>query len=111
MPDADRLDAAGEALLDLVQSMALVFDLNWEMTSGQLEAPHLPWVIAAGGTFLRPNVEDESNNWANRGALLAAYRRAVEVLRDRGHDPEAVFGNEPAGGRPHLRVERGGLDG
>lgn len=76
--------AADRALLELVDSLAAVFDNDWEFTSEQLHVHAEPWFIAQGGTFLRPGVDDESNNWMNRGSLLAAYRRAVRVLRNRG---------------------------
>ena len=50
----------------------LVFDDDWTMTKECLADPtHL---IAEDGTFLDPQVPDESNNWHNRGVLLAAYR-------------------------------------
>jgi hypothetical protein len=75
---------AERALLELVDSLAAVFDIDWEFTSEQLHVRTEPWFIAPGATFLRPGVDDESNNWANRGALLAAYRDAVRVLRSRG---------------------------
>ena len=39
-----------------------------------------PSLISARGTFLRPDVGDESDNWANRGVLLAAYRELKNSL-------------------------------
>lgn len=32
------------------------------------------------GTFIQPGVADEYNDWENRGALLAAYRRLKALL-------------------------------
>lgn len=87
-PGGAVLTPAEQALFELVQGMALVFDHDWEMTVSQLSISTDPWVIAPQGTFLRPHVADESNNWANRGAVLAAYRHAVQILRARGVDPE-----------------------
>ena len=40
--------------------------------------------IARGGTFLNPGVNDESNNWANRGHLLDVYRRLVAEMKKAG---------------------------
>lgn len=31
-------------------------------------------IISEEGTFLRPRIEDETEDWGNRGALLKAYR-------------------------------------
>lgn len=39
-----------------------------------------PSLISARGTFLRPDVGDECDNWANRGVLLAAYRELKNSL-------------------------------
>ncbi|MDW3195522.1 MAG: hypothetical protein R8G66_24305 [Cytophagales bacterium] len=39
-------------------------------------------VISSEGTFLNPNVDDEIEDWGNRGALLQAYRQLKESLND-----------------------------
>lgn len=31
-------------------------------------------IVAEDGTFVHPKVEDETEDWGNRGRLLAAYR-------------------------------------
>lgn len=55
---------------DFLSGFELVFDYDWEMTKNCIE--NSEYFIS--GTFVRPNVEDESNNWANRGSLLEDYR-------------------------------------
>lgn len=104
MPELDRpLPPADleRALGALVEYMALVFDHDWDMTVSQLGARPDARVIAPRATFLNPLVEDESNNWANRGALLGAYRAAVAAIRARGIgvDP-VVAASAPAGSGP-----------
>jgi hypothetical protein len=86
----DRGPEAGtalDALADLVDKLHLVLHHDWEFTKDALNANPGTYTIAPGATFLEPGVEDESNNWGNRGSLLAAYRRALMVLRAHGREP------------------------
>ncbi|WP_044210114.1 hypothetical protein [Flammeovirga sp. OC4] len=39
-------------------------------------------IIAGNGTFINPKVEDETEDWGNRGALLNEYRRLKEYLEN-----------------------------
>ena len=71
---SEKLLRAYESFLGAFE---LVFDNDWEMTLGRIADPDF---ISEKGTFLRPGVDDESNNWANRGALLAAYRELIDCL-------------------------------
>lgn len=50
------------------------------------------FLIKDSGTFLQPDVSDESNNWGNRGSLLAAYRHLVEVL-EKSNIPHSIRGD------------------
>jgi hypothetical protein len=68
-----------KAVADFVSSFELVFDNGWEFTQSVLQEPEQ--YISDGCTFIQPNVQDESNNWANRGHLLNWYRR-LKVLLD-----------------------------
>ena len=81
----------GEALREVVESIGeftrsfeLVFDNDWDFTLTMLRLdPHeLGFYITPDGTFLNPGVQDESNNWANRGALLYAYRGLLRALEN-----------------------------
>jgi len=73
-----------KALLDavarFVDSFELVFDGDWELTHGRIADPE----CVIKGTFIHPNVEDESNNWGNRGSLLRSYRHLKALLKDLG---------------------------
>jgi hypothetical protein len=39
-------------------------------------------IISEGGTFLEPGVEDETEDWGNRGALLQRYRQLKRLLQE-----------------------------
>ena len=76
--DDDYIDA----VVNFVDRFELVFDNDWEMTKSIIQDPK--YYIEEDGTFLEPRVEDESNNWANRGGLLASYRKLKKLMLDRG---------------------------
>lgn len=93
-PSPDRM----QEFLDAFEE---VFDRDWTYTSEMLgiqeetasqrqEAAKfgleaIP-VIAEGGTFLRPGVDDEVEDWGNRARLLAAYRALRNEVSGRsGH--------------------------
>jgi hypothetical protein len=72
-----------EALDDFVGSFELVFDNDWEITKARIRDGDY---ISTDGTFIEPKVEDESNNWGNRGALLTSYRRLRRLMDEYGFD-------------------------
>lgn len=62
------------SLRQFLESFEAVFgETDWPVTLANLQND-AEYFIDPNGTFLEPYVEDESNNWGNRGALLAAYR-------------------------------------
>ena len=102
---------AGKALRDVLeatayflQSFEFTFDGDWPHTLTILSAGQRTFelFIKPDGTFLNPGVEDETSNWANRGALLNAYRellRALEnaerTLQAQRKSPEQTSTGEP----------------
>jgi hypothetical protein len=66
------MDDPEEVLLDFLDHLYLLLHDDWEHARDRCADPDY---IAPTGTFLAPDVDDESNNWANRGAFLAAWRR------------------------------------
>jgi hypothetical protein len=75
----NRFEATGvkDAAHDLLAAIEAVFHFDWDFTKhalgiGDKDAGSY---VAPGATFLEPHVHDESNNWGNRGSLLAAVRR------------------------------------
>lgn len=64
-----------------LDSFETVFgERDWWLTREAIAGPLAEHNIHPNGTFLEPGVEDESNNWANRGSLLSAYRRLKHQL-------------------------------
>lgn len=57
-----------------------VFDHDWDYTKSAMENAIDHDLIKENGTFIKPLVEDESNNWGNRGSLLDEYRTLRKVL-------------------------------
>lgn len=73
-----------DKLRRFMTAFELVFDNDWEFTESAINGDMCMWMIAADGTFLRPKVLDESNNWCNRGNLLKAYRELVVEMKTQG---------------------------
>lgn len=71
----DGLHELLDACREFLAHFENVFDHDWEQTKDRIgDADFVP------GTFLAPGVPDESDNWANRGSLLASYRRLKQLL-------------------------------
>jgi len=74
----------GKLILQLqafLDSFEVVFgDADWETTRCNLQDDVN--LISPTGTFLNPSVDDESNNWHNRGNFLAVYRGLKEMLNE-----------------------------
>ncbi len=64
-------------LVDFIINFELVFKNDWDFTKGIILED---FYIKDNGSFLEPGVDDESNNWANRGLLLESFRKLREFL-------------------------------
>ena len=88
-------DEVQTATREFLQAFEEVFDYDWTYTTSMLgiwketaeqaettRAMDLEtiYMIEPDGTFLRPGVEDEVENWGNRARLLECYRRLKELL-------------------------------
>jgi hypothetical protein len=69
---SNTMDDNEQVLQVFLDLFYLVFHDEWEYTRDRCTDPLF---IAPAGTFVEPRVDDDSNNWANRGALLWAWRR------------------------------------
>jgi hypothetical protein len=57
--------------------------------------------IKSDGTFIHPNVEDEHNNWGNRGGLLDSYENLMDFIKKHGLAGQSFgFGSGPFGEYP-----------
>ena len=80
-----------EKVVRFVEMFWVVFDNDWWMTKATLGVSEGNGAVADDGSFLNPQVDDESNNWANRGALLAAYRDLTKAMGQLGLPSEPPF--------------------
>lgn len=86
--DDQRVQELIETLLpEFIYSLNLVFDNDWEATKDRIISESF---ITEDGTFLDPNIDDESNNWWNRGSFLSRYRK----IRQRMDELRLTFKNE-----------------
>lgn len=74
---------------NFLTSFDLVFNLDWEHSKICLE--ECSYFIEPTGTFVDPGVEDEENNWSNRGILLKNYRELVKYIRANKIDINTYF--------------------
>jgi len=84
---SQRVHELEEVISKFITNFELVFDNDWEMTQSCIANGDL---IGNNGTFINPDVSDESNNWGNRGALLDIYRHLLEVM-DKNSIPHSNF--------------------
>ena len=93
----EDMDGLLDSLRHFVALFELVFDLDWEMTQACIrDSEHM---ISEDGTFIHPMVDDESNNWWNRGAILASYRDLVERMEALGIDRTSWNGDVQSGAK------------
>ncbi len=74
----ESIEELETTLKEFMQDFDLVFSEDWEITVTHIT--HEDY-IQKDGTFLDPKVDDASNNWANRGALLESYGKLTELMR------------------------------
>lgn len=78
-----------------LEHLEAVFHMDWDKTKGCIGGEDDYDFIAKEGTFLKPLVEDESNNWWNRGSFLSRYRHLRQILRQYGFDSQYDDLQEP----------------
>ncbi|MYM95791.1 hypothetical protein [Duganella vulcania] len=74
-----------DALIEFIGAFEVVFRYDWEYTKIMIGDE------AAGATFLEPGLDDESEDWAARGALLERYRALVGAMQSQGLEPKFPF--------------------
>jgi hypothetical protein len=68
-----------QLISNFLLSFELVFGVDWDYSQMCLEESKS--YISAKGTFIDPLMQDEQNNWANRGSLLNAYRELIGYIK------------------------------
>jgi hypothetical protein len=88
MPDVELEKAVAE----LVGAFEVVFRYDWEYTSTVMQG-----MVMDNANFIEPGIEDESDDWGARGALLEKYRALVSLMKSRGIKPQFPFPLERLG--------------
>lgn len=73
------------ALAEFIGAFEVVFRYDWSYTRMMIGDE------AEGATFIEPGLEDKSEDWGARGALLEKYRQLVSVMKARGIEPVFPF--------------------
>ena len=63
-----------------------VFGSDWKHTLMMMYPFDNSSYIQEGATFIEPNVEDEYDDWGNRGMLLEKYRALKSLLAQRRNE-------------------------
>ena len=74
-----------KAIAEFVGAFEVVFRYDWEYTKVMIGDE------MDGATFIEPRLEDETNDWGSRGALLEKYRALVAVMKAQNMEPEFPF--------------------
>lgn len=83
------------ATREFLAAFEAVFDDDWKYTQSMLGIPDVSLekeniakefglepihIISPDGTFLKPGVDDEIEDWGHRGLLLERYRRLKTLI-------------------------------
>lgn len=74
-----------QALQEFVGAFEVVFRYDWDYTQVMIGDEN------EGANFIEPGLEDESEDWGARGALLEKYRALVSVMKMNGLEPHFPF--------------------
>lgn len=96
-----RISELLSAYESFLSCFELVFDNDWECTLFKIKSENY---ISENGTFIEPCIDDESNNWANRGGLLAEYRHLKSLIEQ---SSDWLLGLPTAGGGPSVTAGSG----
>jgi len=67
-----------EALEEFIAAFEVVFHHDWNYTKIMIGDEE------EGYTFLKPGLDDETEDWGSRGELLEKYRRVKHIMGQRG---------------------------
>jgi hypothetical protein len=74
-----------QALQEFVGAFEVVFRYDWDYTRVMIGDEN------DGGNYIEARLEDESEDWGARGALLEKYRVLVSVMKKNGLEPHFPF--------------------
>jgi len=90
--ESEDFEKLKKLTFNLLHSFYRVFENDWEMTKDILEDSKN--YISENGTFLNPEVDDESNDWGNRAGLLDDYRELLSFFRKNEYISSKEFEEE-----------------
>jgi hypothetical protein len=73
------------ALQEFIGAFEVVFRYDWEYTRVMIGDE------IDGANFIEPRLEDESEDWGARGALLEKYRALASAMKKNGMEPAFPF--------------------
>lgn len=82
--NTQKQEKFNELVSNFLLNFENVFDIDWDLTKEIISNDPEGNFINEGGSFIRPMCGNESSNWNNRGALLAAYRALVQEAERMG---------------------------
>lgn len=80
-----KSDELQKAIAEFVGAFEVVFRYDWEYTKSMLGDE------ADGANFVEPMLDDESEDWGARGALLDKYRALVKAMKVENIEPIFPF--------------------
>ncbi len=73
------------ALTGFVGAFEIVFHYDWAYTREMIGDE------VKGANFIEPGLDDETEDWGARGALLEKYRQLIKVMQNCGMEPVFPF--------------------
>ncbi|HEX8247065.1 MAG TPA: hypothetical protein VF599_02685 [Pyrinomonadaceae bacterium] len=74
-----------KAVAEFIGAFEIVFRYDWVYTKKMIGDEEI------GATFIEHGLEDETDNWGARAALLEKYRGLTAVMQKRGIEPLFPF--------------------
>jgi hypothetical protein len=74
-----------KVVAEFVGAFEVVFRYDWIYTKAMIGDEE------EGATFVEPGLEDETEDWGARGALLEKYRALVAAMKNRKMEPKFPF--------------------
>ena len=112
-----QINDLDHTLIEFLESFEEVFGRDWaytkqvlgisdesEETLRNMQEMGLEtiYMIEPGGTFIDPKVDDETEDWGNRGQLLKTYRKLKELVNQ---NRPAADGQEQAKAKYQLLIK------
>lgn len=85
-----------QAVQEFVGAFEVVFRYDWEYTKCMIGGER------EGCDFIEPGLDDKTEDWGARGALLEKYRALVTVMKRKGLEPHFPFPLNRVSSKPRI---------